>query len=117
MYVDADFVLALVKDDDWLSERAEEVYRENEDLWTSPYTLIELMLVAYREDRNVVRTVAETVELVEVKGSTDEVEAAAVYVQEEDLTPFDALHLVSSGDDAIASGDYDGFSERKGLEE
>jgi hypothetical protein len=51
MYVDADFLLALIKDNDCLGERAEAVYREHaDDLWTSQFALIELLMVAYRED-------------------------------------------------------------------
>ena len=33
MYVETDFILALLKEDDWLSDNAEKIYRENrEDL-------------------------------------------------------------------------------------
>jgi predicted nucleic acid-binding protein len=120
MYVETDFVLALIKDDDWLSENAEEIYRENrKDLWTSEYTLLELMLVAYREDRNVLRIVSETIELLEVKGDSGRMESAAVYVEEEGLTPFDAVHLASSNGEKIVSSDksYDEFAERLALEE
>lgn len=119
MYVEADFILALLKPDDWLSEKAMEVYENEDDLWTSRYTLIELMLVAYREDRNVLRTVAETIELVEVRDGVEEVEAAAAYVEEEGLTPFDALHLVASNGEKIVSSDkdYDEYAERLKLED
>lgn len=120
MYVETDFVLALIKDEDWLSEKAEKIYRENKDnLWTSEYTLLELMLVAYREDRNVLKVVAETIELLEIKGDSDRIESAAIYVEEEGLTPFDAVHLASSKGEKIVSGDksYDGFAERLPLEE
>jgi len=58
MYVETDFLLALIKDDDWLGEAAESVYRERrEELWTSGLTLIELLLVAYREGRDAERVV------------------------------------------------------------
>jgi len=120
MYVETDFVLALIKDDDWLSEKAEKIYRENrEDLWTSEYTLLELMLVAYREDMNVLRVVSETMDLLEIKGGSSRIESAAVYVEEERLTPFDAVHLASSNGEKIVSSDksYDKFAERLPLEE
>jgi predicted nucleic acid-binding protein len=107
MYVETDFILALLKNDDWLSKKAEKIYKQNEKLWTSHYTLIEIMMVAYREDRNVLSSVAETIELVEVRGNEKEVESAAVYVEEEEMTPFDALHLVKSGSDTIVSSDKD----------
>lgn len=119
MYAETDFILALVKEDDWLADAAETVYEENCDsLWTSRQTLVELMLVAYREDWDVLRVVASAKELVEVRGDTEEVLAAASYVEDDGFTPFDALHLVASGDDAMVSSDsdYDGYTERVALE-
>ena len=118
MYVESDFILALIKDDDWLGEKAEEIYlREKNDLWTSRYTLIELMMVAYRDDLNVSRVVSEVIELVDIRGDHSEIEAAALYIQDEGFTPFDALHLVASGDDKIISSDskYEKFSETETL--
>lgn len=120
MYVETDFILALLKEDDWLSENAEEIYRDNrEDLWTSEYTLLELMLVAYREDRNVLKTISETIELLEIRGNSRDIESAAVYVQQEGMTPFDALHLAKSGGEKIVSSDkdYDNYTERRKLED
>ncbi|MDS0299421.1 hypothetical protein NDI76_11775 [Halogeometricum sp. S1BR25-6] len=39
MYAETDFLLALIKDEDWLGEAAETVYREHRDeLWTSQFT-------------------------------------------------------------------------------
>ena len=120
LYAETDFLLALVKDDDWLAEAAENVYEDNRnDLWTSRDTLIELMLVSYREGWDVLRTVVAGRELVEVRGETDDVVAAASYVEDEGFTPLDALHLVNSGDDTIVSSDegYDEFSDRLALED
>ena len=99
MYAEVDFLLALITDDDWLGESAEQVYRDHEDaLWTSHYALLELLLVAYREDLNVERVVADASELLEVRGDADLVLAAASYVSEQGLTPFDAVHAVAAGD-------------------
>ncbi|MFP4186191.1 MAG: hypothetical protein ACLFSM_08270, partial [Thermoplasmata archaeon] len=49
-----------------------------------------------------------------IKGEPDDILAAANYVENEDMTPFDALHLVKSGDEVIISSDdsYDDFSDR-----
>lgn len=120
MYAETDFLLALIKGDDWLSERAEDIYDEKQDeIWTSEYALIELMMVAYREDRGVLKTVANVDELVDIDGGADDVLAAANYVENHGMTPFDAVHLVRSGDDPILSSDsaYDDHSERVKLEE
>jgi len=111
MYVETDFLLALIKDEDWLGDAAETVYREHrDDLWTSQFALIELLLVGYREQRDVERVVVNAANLVEVRGDVDTVVAAATYVQDHGFTPFDALHLVESDGDPIVSSDdaYEG---------
>ena len=119
MYVEADFLLALIKEDDWLADRAESIYCEHEDeIWTSVYAILELMVVAYRENWGVERTVTNATALVEVRGKIAPLLAAARYVVNHDLTPFDAVHLVQSGTSPIVSSDnsYDEFSERVALE-
>ncbi|MFB6178143.1 MAG: PIN domain-containing protein [Halorientalis sp.] len=118
MYVETDFLLALIKDEDWLGEAAETVYRDHrDDLWTSQFTLIELLMVAYREDRDTERVVTNAAQLVEVRGDVDTVVAAATYVEDHDFTPFDALHLVESDGETIISSDnaYEEFAPRLDL--
>ncbi|GAA0527169.1 PIN domain-containing protein [Halorubrum aquaticum] len=118
MYVETDFLLALIKEDDWLGSSAEAIYDEHRtELWTSRFTLIELLLVAYREGLDTERVIANATELVEVRGDTETVVAAASYVEEHGFTPFDALHLVESGGDTIVSSDdaYEGFASRVDL--
>ncbi|ESP87766.1 type II toxin-antitoxin system VapC family toxin [Candidatus Halobonum tyrrellensis] len=115
MYAETDFLLALIKDEDWLGEAAETVYRKHEDeLWTSQFTLIELLMVAYREDRDAERVVTNAARLVEVRGDVDTVVAAATYAEDHGFTPFDALHLVESDGDSIVSSDgaYEGYAPR-----
>lgn len=119
-YAETDFLLALIKDDDWLQAAAERVYEKRRDeLWTERATLIELMLVSYREGWDVLRTVTAARSLVDIRGDTEDILAAASYVEDEGFTPLDALHLVASENDPIVSseGDYDGYSERIKLEE
>ena len=119
LYVETDFILALIKDDDWLRERAQAIYDAHRDeLWTARDTLIEVMMVTYREGWNVERVVSSTNALLEVTGDTESVLAAASHVQENGFTPFDALHLVHASDSPIVSSDssYDGFADRVPLE-
>lgn len=119
LYVETDFLLALIKDDDWLRARAEAVYEaRGDDLWTARDTLVELTMVAYREGRNVERVVADANALFEVEGDAETVLAAASHVQEHGFTPFDALHLVNSAGAPIVSRDsaYNEFAERVPLE-
>ena len=50
-YADSDFFLALLKDSDWLKEKARKVYGENKkSIYVSPFTVVELMVVCIRED-------------------------------------------------------------------
>jgi len=118
MYAETDFLLALIKDEDWLGAAAETVYRDRrEELWTSQFTLIELLMVAYREERDTERVVTNAANLVEVRGDVDTVVSAATYVEDHGFTPFDALHLVESNGDTIVSSDdtYEGTTPRLDL--
>ena len=118
MYAETDFLLALVKDENWLGDAAETVYRDHRDeLWTSQFTFIELLLVAYREDRDTERVVTNAANLVEVRGDVDTVVAAATYIEDHGFTPFDALHLVESDGDTIVSSDeaYESVAPRLDL--
>ncbi|WP_148415391.1 PIN domain-containing protein [Haloferax sp. KTX1] len=118
MYAETDFLLALIKDEDWLGDAAEAVYRDHRDeLWTSQFTLIELLMVAYREERDTERVVANVAALLEVRGDVDTVLTAATYVEDHGFTPFDALHLVESDGDTIVSSDetYESFAPRLDL--
>ena len=119
MYVDLDFILALIKGEDWLKEKAETIYEDNkEELWTSDFTLLELMLVAYREEKNIIKTLTNAEALLEVKGDPDDILEAANHLENDGMTPFDAVHLVKSKDDPIVSSDsyYDKYSEQIKLE-
>ena len=94
------------------------MYRDHRDeLWTSQFTLIELLLVAYREDRDTERVVTNAANLVEVRGDVDTVVAAATYIEDHGFTPFDALHLVKSDGDTIVSSDetYESVAPRLDL--
>ncbi|QIO24177.1 PIN domain-containing protein [Haloarcula sp. JP-L23] len=118
MYAETAFLLALIKDEDWLGDAAETVYQAHQDeLWTSQFTLIELLMVAYREDRDTEQVVTNAAALLEVRGDADTVVAAATYVEDHGFTPFDALHLVESDGDTIISSDetYDSFAPQLNL--
>ncbi|MFC6731072.1 MULTISPECIES: PIN domain-containing protein [unclassified Haladaptatus] len=118
MYAETDFLLALIKDEDWLGDAAEKVYHNHRDeLWTSQFTLIELLMVAYREERDTERVITNAAALMEIRGDVDTVMAAATYVEDHGFTPFDALHLVESDSDTIVSSDdaYESFAPRLDL--
>ncbi|MBS3071677.1 PIN domain-containing protein [Candidatus Pacearchaeota archaeon] len=50
-YADSDFFLALLKDSDWLKEKAKKIYEKNKNsIYISPFTVVELMIVCNREN-------------------------------------------------------------------
>jgi predicted nucleic acid-binding protein len=69
IYADTDFFLALLKKDDWLKDRAEDIYRKNKRrIWTSPVTIIEMLLLAEEYKLDPERVVVDILEIAEVKG-------------------------------------------------
>ena len=118
MYAETDFLLALIRGEDWFVEAAESVYRRHRDeSWTSQFTLIELLLVACREELDTERVVTNAADLVEIRGDRETVLAAATYVEDHGFTPFDALCRDESNGDTIVSSDgtYEGVTSRLDL--
>lgn len=116
MYVEADFLTALMKDEDWLQDAAIRALDEHEDIHTSILAYAEILVLIYDHeaaeyDIDAPRAITNLLELVPiVPGKHEEaVLAAAALLDEFDLTPFDALHagLVTTGDEAILSTDED----------
>lgn len=126
MYVEADFLTALMKDEDWLQGAAIRVLDEHEDIHTSILAYAEILVLMYdREaaeyDIDAPRAITNLLELVPIAPAEHEeaVLAAAAFLDEYDLTPFDALHLVESNDETIVSSDsaYEEFDRRLDLRE
>jgi hypothetical protein len=119
MYADLDFWLALLKDDDWFSGRAEQLLAEYEgELTVSLATFIELFLVEeqFSFDRN--RAVTAILELATYPGNPDVIYQASEHI-EAGLNTFDAFHAALSGGGVLSSdGAYDQLSavERVRLE-
>ena len=119
MYADLDFWLALLKNDDWLNDRAERLLEEYEgELEVSLATFIELFLVEERFAFDRERAVTAILELVTYSGDPDVVYQASEHI-DEGLNTFDAFHVALSGGDIVSSdGAYDdlGGVERVRLE-
>ena len=119
MYADLDFWLALLKNDDWLSDRAEGLLREHEGkLAVSLATFIELFLVEERVAFDRERAVTAILELATYSGNPDIVYQASENI-DEGLNTFDAFHAALGGSCIISSDrafdDLDGI-ERVQLE-
>lgn len=114
MYVETDFLTALVKNEDWLQEPALRALEERDDTHTSILAYAEVLVLFYdREDAeyeiDVPRAVTNLLELVPIrpKEHEDAVLAAAAFLDEYHLTPFDALHagVIATGEGNVLSSE------------
>lgn len=116
MYVETDFLTALAKEDDWLREPTLRALEEREDLHTSILAYAEVLVLFYDREAaeygiDAPRAIADLLELVPVvpREHEDAVLAAAAFIEEHDLTPFDALHagIVAAADERVLSSETD----------
>jgi predicted nucleic acid-binding protein len=116
VYVETDFLVALLKDDDWLQTAALAALDEHDDLHTSILAYAEvLVLFSERETAGYAidapRAIANLLDLVPVEPTQHEeaILAAATFIADEDLTPFDALHagLVATTGETVLSSETD----------
>jgi len=113
MYVETDFLVALLKDDDWLGKSVEVTVKDDEiDVNTSLLSYLELLLSAYSPNTGigfeVVPVVSNLLDDVPINPPSDEdvVLAAATFLDEYQITPFDAFHaaiVVTRNDQILAS--------------
>lgn len=115
MYVETDFLTALVKDD-WLQDAAIGALEERDDIHTSILAYAEVLVLFYDREAaeyeiDAPRAITNLLELVPIVPTEheDAVLAAAAFLDEYDLTPFDALHagLVTAGDGRVLSTERD----------
>ncbi|WP_135854026.1 type II toxin-antitoxin system VapC family toxin [Halorussus salinus] len=116
MYVETDFLTALVKDDDWLREPAIRALEERDDVHTSILAYAEVLVLFYDRGRSeyeidALRAISNLLELVPIRPDEHEeaVLAAAAFLDEYDLTPFDALHagVVATSEGRVLSSEKD----------
>ena len=116
MYVETDFLTALVKDDDWLRDAAIRALDERDDIHTSILAYAEVLVLFYDREAGAYeidapRAITNLLELAPIVPAEheDAVLAAAAFLDEYDLTPFDALHagLVTTRDGRVLSTEED----------
>jgi len=96
VFVETDFLLALLKDDDWLQTRAEEMLDERAVV-TSPFAYLELLLVLERHQFDYVRLFANLLDIVPVGNEKEQqVVLKGVAYFEDGVTPFDAFHAATA---------------------
>ena len=112
IYADTDFFLALLKEKDWLKERAEKVLKEYEGkITTSIVTFIELALVAKRYDLDVVRIFTSIMAICGIKD--ERLLKAAIYIRDYGFGVFDAFHAAHCEGRIVSS---DSVYDRAGIE-
>lgn len=116
MYVEADFLTALIKEEDWLRESAVRALEDRDDIHTSIVAYAEVLVLFYDREQaeyeiDAPRAVANLLELVPIRPADHEeaVLAAATFLEEYHMTPFDALHagLAATGERTVLSSEKD----------
>lgn len=104
MYADTDFWIALLKGDDWLTERAEELYDEHEnELEVSLALFVELFLIEEQFSFDRELAAISIFEMADTEVREDVVFQASEYI-DDGLNVLDAFHAALA-DDAILSSD------------
>ena len=108
-YADSDFFLALMKESDWLKQKAINIYKKHKDnIYISPFTIIELMIVCKREDIPIKETLFQISRISKLENfSWNYFFKTADYIEKK-ATIFDALlmSLASEEQCCIISSDH-----------
>ncbi|BFI75691.1 pilus assembly protein [Sulfurisphaera ohwakuensis] len=112
VYADTDFFLALLKDKDWLKEKALAVLREYKDnITTSLATYLELMLLSRKFGLDPVKITAS---VMEITRSFDERILRASILISQGMGVFDAFHAAFSETEIVSSDHiYEEFGYRR----
>ena len=106
-YADTDFFLALMKDSDWLKEKAKQVYEKNkENIFVSPFTIAEVMIICKREDISIKETLMQISRIAKLENFSWNTFFKSCDFVEKGATIFDSLLMaLCSADDQIISSD------------
>ena len=115
-YADSDFFLALMKDSDWLKEKAKKIYEKNkENIWITPFTAAEIMIVCKREGIPIRETIYQVSRIANIEYMPWEIFFKASKFIEEGSTIFDSLLMAFCGENnKIIS--FDNIYEKFGFE-
>lgn len=107
LYADTDFILAIIKEDDWLQSRAREILEENQgDIVTSAVTVLEVIVVLKRHGIDDTAALVEDIlGIAEPVNIEEEMLFQAAFYMDDGANPFDAFHLALAGDRKIISSD------------
>jgi predicted nucleic acid-binding protein len=96
VYVESDFLIALVNDSDWLQAEAENALADH-DVETSAFAYLEILLGRERYEFDYVPLIANLLELVPVRDDEErQIVLKAVNYYADGMTPFDAFHAATA---------------------
>lgn len=106
-YIESDFILAMIKESDWLESAAGKLYEEHKgELYTSAQAVLEVLMVLDLEDiDNFPALVEDILGIADLLYLEEEKIFQAAFYMEEGATPFDAFHAAISKDMPIISSD------------
>ncbi|MEK6824560.1 MAG: PIN domain-containing protein [Nanoarchaeota archaeon] len=105
-YADSDFFLALLKNSDWLKEKAKKIYEKNKgEIYITPFTLIELMIVCTREGIPLKETLFQISRIAALDFIKWELFFKATEYIEQGASIFDALLMAFAKENEIISSD------------
>ena len=91
-YADTDFFLAILKNSDWLKEKAKQIHEKNkENLFVSPFTIVEIMIICKRETLAIKETLIQISRIAKLEHLSWDVFFKACDFVEKGATIFDSL--------------------------
>lgn len=107
MIADTDFILALIKESDWLKSDAQKVYNKHKGtISTTISVMIEIAILCKRENLNVTNRFLEILELISINENDYLIAMkAALFIEEDNLNVFDAFHAAYADGNTIISSD------------
>lgn len=105
IYADTDFILALVKEKDWLKKKAEEIYEKYKGhIFISSASLIELMLLAKKLNYDSLKIISFALSIGHlIDDESDYYFKACRYQKEYGLNVFDSIHISKCNGKIISS--------------
>jgi len=105
-YADTDFFLALMKESDWLKEKAKEIYKKNAgNIFVTPFTIVEVMVICKRENIQLKQTLFQISRIAKLDLISWNIFFKACNYIEEGATIFDSLLMSFCGENTIISSD------------
>ncbi len=107
IYADTDFFVALLKKSDWLKSGALKLFEKHHgSIWTSPATLIELLLIAAEFDLDPEELLVDVLKIADLRhGEPNVFLVAAGFIKNQGATVFDSVHAAYCGSSKIISSD------------